>query len=116
MDVDLPSIAAIHLLSNFDRTFQKVGEGTSAVRWTVTGRTGSGQAFTLTRPNRFASQFDISFDSIFEMLDFLSVLQASPSRRSTSRRSPSRPPRMSCTGATGSRRCSRRPVPTGSSR
>ena len=78
MDVDLPSIAAIHLLSNFDRTFQKVGEGTSAVRWTVTGRTGSGQAFTLTRPNRFASQFDISFDSIFEMLDFLSVLQAQP--------------------------------------
>jgi hypothetical protein len=78
MDVDLPSIAAIHLLSNFDRTFQKIGEGTSAVRWTVTGRTGSGQAFTLTRPNRFASQFDISFDSIFEMLDFLSVLQAQP--------------------------------------
>jgi hypothetical protein len=76
MDVDLPSIAAIHLLSNLDRTFQKIGEGTSAVRWTVTGRTGSGRAFTLTRPNRFASQFDISFDSIFEMLDFLSVLQA----------------------------------------
>lgn len=76
MDVDLPSIAAIHLLSNLDRTFQKIGEGTSAVRWTVTGRTGSGRAFTLTRPNRFASQFDISFDSIFEMLDFLSVLQS----------------------------------------
>jgi hypothetical protein len=78
MDVDLPSIAAIHLLSNFDRTFQKIGEGTSAVRWTVTGRTGSGRAFTLTRANRFASQFDISFDSIFEMLDFLSVLQSQP--------------------------------------
>jgi hypothetical protein len=78
MDVDLPSIAAIHLLSNFDRTFQKIGEGTSVVRWTVTGRTGGGQTFTLTRPNRFASQFDISFDSIFEMLDFLSVLQAQP--------------------------------------
>src|SRR4029453_4564864 len=55
-DVDLPSIAAIHLLSNFDRTFQKIGEGTSAVRWIVTGRTGSGRAFTLTRSNRFASQ------------------------------------------------------------
>jgi hypothetical protein len=78
MDIDLPSIAAIHLLSNFDRTFQKIGEGTSAVRWTVTGRTGDGRTFTLTRPNRFASQFDISFDSIFEMLDFLSVLQAQP--------------------------------------
>jgi hypothetical protein len=65
-------------LTRTGTTQQKVGEGTSAVRWTVTGRTGSGQAFTLTRPNRFASQFDISFDSIFEMLDFLSVLQAQP--------------------------------------
>lgn len=78
MDVDLPSVAAIHLLSNLDRTFQKVGEGTSAVRWTVTGRTGSGRAFTLTRANRFASQFDISFESIFELLDFLSVVQSQP--------------------------------------
>jgi SpoIVB peptidase S55 len=76
MDVDLPSLAALHLLSNFDRTFQKIGEGTSYVRWTVTGTTGSGRSFTLTRPNRFASQFDISFDSIFEMLDFLSLIQA----------------------------------------
>ena len=78
MDIDLPSLAAIHLLSNLDRTFQKIGEGTSIVRWTVTGQTGSGQTFTLTRPNRFASQFDVSFFSIFEMLDFLSLLQAQP--------------------------------------
>jgi SpoIVB peptidase S55 len=76
MDVDLPSLAAIHLLSNLDRTVQKIGEGTSTVRWTVTGTTGGGRAFTLTRPNRFASQFDISFQSIFELLDFLSVIQA----------------------------------------
>jgi SpoIVB peptidase S55 len=76
MDVDLPSLAAIHLLSNLDRTFQKIGEGTSYVRWTVTGTTGSGRSFTLTRPNRFASQVDISFDSIFEMLDFLSLIQS----------------------------------------
>jgi hypothetical protein len=78
MDVDLPSLAAIHLLANFDRTLQKIGEGTSLVTWTVTGKTGAGQSFTLTRANRFASQFDVSFDSIFEMLDFLSVLQGQP--------------------------------------
>jgi hypothetical protein len=39
---------------------------------------GSGRAFTLTRPNRFASQSDISIDSIFELLDHLSLLQAQP--------------------------------------
>jgi SpoIVB peptidase S55 len=77
-DVDLPSLAAIHLLSNLDRTVQKIGEGTSVVRWTVTGTTAGGRAFTLTRPNRFASRFDITFDSTFELLDFLSLLQAQP--------------------------------------
>jgi SpoIVB peptidase S55 len=77
-DVDLPSIAAIHLLANLDRTFQKIGEGTSPVSWTVTGRTGGGKPFTLSRTNRFASQFDVSFDSIFEMLDFLSIIQGQP--------------------------------------
>src|SRR6185437_1114566 len=32
----------------------------------------------LTRTDRFASQFDVSFGSIFEMLDFLSVIQGQP--------------------------------------
>jgi SpoIVB peptidase S55 len=77
-DVDLPSIAAVHLLANLDRTVQKIGEGTSLVSWTVTGRTGGGKPFTLSRTNRFASQFDVSFDSIFEMLDFLSIIQGQP--------------------------------------
>jgi hypothetical protein len=77
-DVDLPSLAAIHLLANLDRTFQKIGEGTSLVTWTVTGKTGAGTSFTLTRTNRFASQFDVSFGSIFEMLQFLSVIQGQP--------------------------------------
>jgi SpoIVB peptidase S55 len=77
-DVDLPSLAAMHLLANLDRTFQKIGEGTSLVTWTVTGKTGAGTSFTLTRTNRFASQFDVSIQSIFEMLNFLSVIQGQP--------------------------------------
>jgi hypothetical protein len=77
-DVDLPSLAAMHLLANLDRTFQKIGEGTSLVTWTVTGKTSAGTSFTLTRTNRFASQFDVSFFSIFEMLNFLSVIQGQP--------------------------------------
>ncbi len=78
MDADLPTIAAIHLLANFDRTFQKIGEGTSLVTWTVTGKTSAGTSFKFTRTNRFASQFDVSFESIFEMLRFLSQIQGQP--------------------------------------
>ena len=74
-DIDLPSLAAMHLLANMDRTFQKIGDGTSLVSWTVTGKTNAGASFTLTRTNRFASQFDVSFESILEMLNFLSVIQ-----------------------------------------
>jgi hypothetical protein len=77
-DVDLPSIAAVHLLANLDRTVQKIGEGTALLSWTVTGRTGGGKPWTLSRTNRFASQFDVSFESIFEMLDFLSIIQGQP--------------------------------------
>jgi SpoIVB peptidase S55 len=78
MDADLPTIAALHLLANFDRTFQKIGEGTSLVTWTVTGKTSAGTSFKFTRTNRFASQFDVSFESIFEMLSFLSQIQEQP--------------------------------------
>jgi len=77
-DVDLPSIAAMHLLANLDRTFQKIGDGTSLVTWTVTGKTGAGTSLALTRTNRFASQFDVSFASILEMLNLLSVIQGQP--------------------------------------
>jgi hypothetical protein len=77
-DVDLPSLAAMHLLANLDRTFQKIGDGTSLVTWTVTGKTGAGTSLALSRTNRFASQFDVSFESILEMLDFLSVIQGQP--------------------------------------
>jgi SpoIVB peptidase S55 len=78
MDVDLPTVAALHLLANLDRTLQKIGAGTSLVTWTVTGKTGAGRSFTLTRANRFASQSDVSFESIFEMLSFLSLIQGQP--------------------------------------
>jgi SpoIVB peptidase S55 len=78
MDVDLPSLAALHLLANLDRTLQKIGAGTSLVTWTVTGKTGAGASFTLTRANRFASQSDVSVGSIFEMLSFLSLIQGQP--------------------------------------
>ena len=78
MDVDLPSLAALHLLANLDRTLQKIGAGTSLVTWTVTGKTGAGGELTLTRANRFASQSDVSFGSVFEMLSFLSLIQGQP--------------------------------------
>ncbi|MDQ2683868.1 MAG: hypothetical protein M3Y37_10115, partial [Chloroflexota bacterium] len=74
-DEDLPFLAAFHLVSNLDRVLDRFGEGTAEVTWTATGETASGQSWTVTRANRFASQFDISFESIFELLSMLSAIQ-----------------------------------------
>lgn len=71
---DVPDIAAFHVLANIDRVLDKIGEGRVQLTWTATGTRGSGAAWRLTRRNRFADQFDVSFASIFEMLDWLSIL------------------------------------------
>jgi hypothetical protein len=74
----VPGIAASHLLSNLDRVTQRIGEGTTLLSWTASGRTAAGTPFVLRRTNRFASQFDVSFEAIFEMLDFLAIVEANP--------------------------------------
>lgn len=75
---DLPFIAAIHLLGNIDTVIDRFGEGSSQVAFTVTGTGEDSGPFSYTRENVYASTFDIAFDSIFEMLDQLFVLQSFP--------------------------------------
>lgn len=60
-------LSALHLLSNLDSTFDRIGEGTSTVEWTVTGLRESGEPFQLTRRNMYYSQWDITYESIFEI-------------------------------------------------
>ncbi|HVD16553.1 MAG TPA: SpoIVB peptidase S55 domain-containing protein [Actinomycetota bacterium] len=74
----VPGIATSHLLSNLDRVTQRIGEGTALVSWTASGRTAGGTPFVLRRTNRFASQFDVSFEAIFELLDYLAIIEANP--------------------------------------
>jgi len=63
---ETPYISAIHLLSNADRVLDKIGEGTARVRWTVEGTRANGSSWAYSRVDRFASQYDISYESIFE--------------------------------------------------
>jgi hypothetical protein len=44
--------------------------------WTAEGTRGDGSSWKLTRTNAFANQFDVSFASIFEMLDWLFVIES----------------------------------------
>ncbi|MEP6526524.1 MAG: hypothetical protein ABJA86_05110 [Nocardioidaceae bacterium] len=62
----IPYLSAIHLLSNADRVLDKIGSGSARVRWTVEGTRHNGSDWDFSRVDRFASRYDISFESIFE--------------------------------------------------
>lgn len=74
-DRDVPDLASFHLLTNLDTVFDKIGEGRTKLTWTATGTSGSGKPWKLRRTNRFANRFDASFESIFEMLEWLYILE-----------------------------------------
>lgn len=62
----IPDVAAFHLLSNLDRVFDGIGKGSSRLRMTVEGTRADGSFFTVSRVDRYASEWDITFESIFE--------------------------------------------------
>jgi hypothetical protein len=67
-----PDISAFHLLGNADRVLDKIGAGTARVRWTVEGTRENGSLWEYSRVNRYASDFDITIESIFESYEQLS--------------------------------------------
>ena len=70
----LPTVAFAHLLSNADVVFDRIGEGHSSMSWTITGTTGDGTPWTLTRSNRFSSAYDITYESLSELQSQLYTL------------------------------------------
>lgn len=60
---------AFGFLANLDRVFDKIGKGSSDVSFTITGETAAGAPFTVNRSNRFVSDFDVTYESIFEPAD-----------------------------------------------
>jgi hypothetical protein len=63
----LPFLTFIHMFQNIDVVFDEIGEGSSELTWTVRGTTESGQSWELNRSNMYVSDFDISFESLFEL-------------------------------------------------
>jgi hypothetical protein len=75
--IDVPDIAAGHLLGNIDGVIDRIGGGRATVGWTVRGTAG-GKQFSLTRNNKFADPGDISFMAVDEMFAMLSTLVDNP--------------------------------------
>ena len=77
---DLPRLPAFlsspHLLQNVDVTIDRIGPGSSEIEYTIRGTRDGGASWELTRSTRYASEFDISFDSVLEVAFTAEVLQA----------------------------------------
>lgn len=59
--------AAIGLLANQDRVLDRIGGGSALVHFTISGETADGTPFSIERTNRQTSEWDISYQTIFEL-------------------------------------------------
>jgi putative cell wall-binding protein len=73
-----PFISGFHLLNNIDPTIDRIGTGTMELDWTATGRRESGATWELERGNKFAADWDLAFESIFELIDTLAEVYGNP--------------------------------------
>lgn len=74
----LPFTAAFHLLANQDVVFDRIGDGSVAITFTVRGLGPSGEGFRLRRRNIHVSGSDASFQGILELLAYLEILVGNP--------------------------------------
>jgi hypothetical protein len=70
----VPFLTFTHAFTNIDVTIDRIGKGNSEVHWTIQGTRAGGEPWELTRTNHFASPFDISFESVFEVSDYAAIL------------------------------------------
>lgn len=67
----VPDAALMALLLNQDRVFDEYGPGSAEMSYTITGSTSDGTPFTLSRSNKFASEWDISFETVWDVASSL---------------------------------------------
>lgn len=67
----LPTIAATHVYSNVDRVLDRIGPGSAALSWVVDGKRADGTPFKVEGSNRYASPYDVSYESVGELWDIL---------------------------------------------
>jgi hypothetical protein len=70
----LPLVVAQQLVSNLDRVFDRIAAGRATVSWTIQGTRTGGAAWKLARSNRYASLFDVTFESVGEVQSQVSTL------------------------------------------
>jgi len=62
-----PDLAFSHIFSNIDSVFDKIGPGSASYDWTIEGKREDGSPWELHKTNMYVSDFDLSFESAFEI-------------------------------------------------
>lgn len=63
----LADASAMALMANQDRVFDRIGAGSAALSFSVSGVDADGAPFVLERANRFVSPWDLSFETVAEV-------------------------------------------------
>jgi hypothetical protein len=62
-----PDMAFSHIFSSIDSVFDKIGSGSASYSWTIEGNREDGTPWELHKTNMYVSEFDLSFESAFEI-------------------------------------------------
>jgi hypothetical protein len=65
----------VHLLSNLDRVFDQIGDGSAQSAWTMTLRRADGSLTTYARDEVYANEEDLTFPMVFDVLEDLWRIQ-----------------------------------------
>ncbi|HXF57773.1 MAG TPA: hypothetical protein VNO34_09460 [Actinomycetota bacterium] len=71
-------VAFVAFLSQLDRALLKIGEGSSALSWTIRGTRAGGEGFTFRRSDLFFDEFDVSLMSLLEFVSNAFAIQQNP--------------------------------------
>jgi len=63
----LPGLLPSAIWANEDAVFDEWGDGTATSEWTIRGTRAGGKAFSVTRPNRWASRYDVTVDPAYDI-------------------------------------------------
>ncbi len=71
----LALVANAHVISDEDVVFDRIGDGSANLTWTINGTRANGSPFTLNRSDLYYSPYDISFDSGNEITGEIGQIQ-----------------------------------------
>jgi hypothetical protein len=76
-----PDLAFSHIFSNIDSVFDKIGSGSASYDWTIEGTREDGSPWEFSKSNMYVSEFDLSFESAFELYGELLAIANYPNEK-----------------------------------